>query len=158
MFSPGSQNTSMRFARERSNQILIYFDEYTRPDSVIFYLKVSDTASIAVELTELADYGWAGVLAVPVDIADGFYEYGVYLDGSEDAYGTGSAVVNDAYAPQGPAIVRGQPGSQIYRGDYAPDEYTPEEAIAGDWYVDEYTPAIYGPRTAEGVWGDPIPL
>lgn len=158
MIVAGSQNASMRFARGESTQILIYFDEYTRPDSVNFYLAISDTASIAVELTELADFGWAGVLAVPVDIADGFYEYGVYLDGSLNAYGTGSAVVNNAYAPQGPAIVRGLPGSQIYRGSGAPDEYTPADAIAGDWYVDEYAPAMYGPRTSAGAWGDPIAL
>ena len=158
MIVAGSQNASMRFARGQSNQILIYFDEYTRPDSVNFYLAISDTASIAVELTELADFGWAGVLVVPPDVADGFYEYGVYLDGSLNAYGTGSAVVNNAYAPAGPAIVRGLPGSQIYRGAGAPDEYTPADAIAGDWYVDEYAPAMYGPRTSAGTWGDPIAL
>lgn len=158
MITPGTQNASMRFARGEGNQILIYFDEYTRPASVTFYLKITDTASLLVELTELADYGWAGVLNVPVNIVDGFYEYGVYLDGSLNAYGTGSAVVNNAYAPQGPAIVRGLPGSQIYRGSGAPDEYTPAEAIAGDWYVDEYAPAMYGPRTAAGTWGAPIAL
>ena len=69
----------MRFARGLGNQILIYFDEYTRPDSVNFYLAISPTASIAVVLTELADYGWAGVLMGPPDVAVGFYEHGVYL-------------------------------------------------------------------------------
>lgn len=157
MFESGANNQALRFARPLKNQLTFYFDEYTRPDSVRFLLKISDTASIAVDLTELSDYGWSGVLVVPEGIADGFYEYALYFDGSEDAYGTGTAVINDAYAPQGPAIVQGVPGSQIIRGTGAPDEYT--EGGDGDYYfdVDEYNTltAIYGPRE-NGNWGDPI--
>jgi hypothetical protein len=157
MFEPGANNQALRFARAFKNQLLFYFDEYTRPDSVRFLLKISDTASIAVDLVELSDYGWAGILIVPEGIEDGFYEYALYFDGSEDAYGTGTAVINDAYAPQGPAIVQGVPGSQIYKGAGAPDEYTP--GVDGDFYfeVDEYNTlvAIYGPKES-GDWGDPI--
>ena len=160
MFEPGVNNTALRFARPLSNQLLFYFDEYTRPDSVRFLLNLSETASVAVDLTELSDYGWAGVVVVPEGIADGFYSYALYFDGSEVAYGSGTAIINNAYAPQGPAIVQGPPGaagSQIRRGATSPDEYT--EGDDGDFYfqVDEYNTlvAIYGPLE-NGDWGDPI--
>ena len=159
MFESGANNQAIRLARPLKNQLSFSFDEYTRPDSARFLLNVSDTASIAVDLTELSDYSWSGIIVIPEGIADGFYEYALYLDGSEDAYGTGSAVINDAYAPQGPAIVAGVPGSQIIRGETEPDEYT--EGVDGDYYfqVDEYNVlvAIYGPRDG-GDWGDPITL
>jgi len=108
---PTITNPSIRLLRPKQNQIVITFgDEYLMPESVILLLKVSETASIAVDFVELADHSWTGALLVPQDLSDGIYEYGIYINGNLAAYGTGSAVVNDQFAPEGPAIVQGPPG------------------------------------------------
>lgn len=108
---PTTTNPSLRLLRPKRNQVMITFgDEYLLPESVVLLLKVSETASIAIECTELADHSWTGSLLVPQELDDGIYDYAVYVNGDLAAYGSGSAVVNDQFAPEGPAIVQGPPG------------------------------------------------
>lgn len=120
---PTTTNPSIRLIRQKQNQIMVTFgDEYLLPESVVILLKISETASVAVELVELADHTWTGRLLVPQDVADGIYDYAVYVNGDLAAYGTGSAVVNDVFAPEGPAIVQGPPGPSTTAAEVTYDD------------------------------------
>ena len=56
---------------------------------------------------------------------------------------------------RGPLGPQGLPGSQILSGGGAPES---DLGAIGDYYLDTNTNELYGPKSQENGWGEPVPL